>query len=138
MSLLYLYGRGDKTYLKKIIVKNNIKNIIIDSYVSENFLEKIKNYNFFIINSKFEGQSNALLENIFLGKICICNDLLKKELDELYQGKFNEFVFFFKSQKELNEIIYKKITNLDMLNEMLKKQYNFCQSYEQNYLNVPS
>ena len=69
--------------------------------ISFNGLKIFLLFLFVIINSKFEGQSNSLMEALCQNSACIVNSRLRDEMLELYGKKFLDFIYFYKDEHEL-------------------------------------
>lgn len=114
--------------------ENDIKNCSFDSFHPKKQSNIYEKYPILIVNSKFEGQSNALIEALCKNSVCIVNERLKTEMIDLYKENISKFIYFFKNQKELEEILkfLHKKNNEQIIYDNLKLQNNFLNNYYNN------
>ena len=65
---LYIYGVGDQlNYLKKLAKRKNLEKLVYFKGFSLHIHERIKDAEFFVLSSDFEGLPNALMEAMMMG-----------------------------------------------------------------------
>lgn len=86
---LYIYGEGPlRDELKSLIIeKNMIDKVFLPGNI-KNIHKNIKNAEFFVLSSNYEGQSNALLEAMCMGIPCISTDCAGSDeiINHMYNG----------------------------------------------------
>ena len=138
-NLLYLdiIGRGVlKEKLNNFIIKNNLKNINIVDHTKQQSNYTLKNYDILFINSKFEGQTNLILEAMNENIIIMINDILENELKTIYKNTNFEKIVYFYNSKNFNEIL-KKISNdkIKIKNNLSDEKEKFIKNYS-NFENL--
>jgi glycosyltransferase involved in cell wall biosynthesis len=132
-NLLYLdiIGRGVlKEKLNNFIINNNLKNINIVDHTNQQSNYTLKNYDILFINSKFEGQTNLILEAMNENIIIMINDILENELKTIYKNTNFEKIVYFYNSKNLNEIL-NKISNdkIKIKNNLSDEKEKFIKKY---------
>lgn len=75
---LYLVGKGpEEEYLKKLILKNKLSNIVflLGEQRDENYVNLLGNLDTFILPSLYEGLPRTLLDAMYLGKTIIATNV---------------------------------------------------------------
>ena len=108
---LYIYGVGSQQLsLEKLIIKlSMIKNIKIKGF-SPNISRELKNADLFVLASRFEGFSNALLEALFLG-IPIITSNCPGANSEIIKKGINGFLAKNEDEKDFSRNIIKGINH---------------------------
>ena len=74
---LDIYGKGElEKRLKQLILSSGLQEKIFLKGNSDNLHEEIKDASIFVMPSKFEGLSNALIEAYTMGIPCIGSDVI--------------------------------------------------------------
>lgn len=130
------FGRNDDMLenYKNFTKKNNLKNLNFKYYHPKEFQIIYEKYPVVIINSKFEGQSNSLMEALSQNSACIVNSRLRDEMLELYGKKFPDFIYFYKDEHELlkNLEFLSNQDNFEKIKNKLKIQNKFLDEYTDN------
>ena len=96
-----------KEKINNFIINNNLNNINIVDHTKQQSNYTLKNYDILFINSKFEGQTNLILEAMNENIIIMINDILENELKTIYKNTNFEKIIYFYNSKNFNEILKK-------------------------------
>jgi len=116
---LYIYGEG--------ILRENLEQLVQELKMQDkiflpgNFLnvhEKIKDAEIFVQCSQFEGMSNALIEALSMGMVCISSDWAG--VREIIDDNKNGLIFPLNDEKVLSELL-KKVSDDSKMSEELRK-----------------
>ena len=126
---LVIIGVGpEKKALLNLLEKLNLKNNVFFLGKRKDVLNVINSSNLFVLPSLREGMSNALLEAMFLKKICIVSNIPQNK--ELIKDNLNGIIFNPKDEIELSKKIM-KVYNNKFSNDLgqasfnlIKKDYN--------------
>ena len=113
---LEIVGEGSqKDELLNLISKLDLNIEIVNNINHNNLLKKIKNYKFFILPSKYEGNPKVLLEAMSVGCIPIVSNI-PNHTEIISHGK-NGFIFSLNSPSSLNTIL-KSLSNFKNLEQI--------------------
>lgn len=126
---LEIYGDGTlhKTLEKQISELNLDKNVFLKGNVS-NVHECIKDAGAFVLSSDFEGTSNALLEAMLMGHVCISTDCAGS--DEIIKDGENGFLIPVGDKEKLVKAILKVIEDKENLQDMGEKAKESVQRFK--------
>lgn len=124
--VLIILGTGTEfNYIKALINKNKLKGKVFLLGYKMNPYSYLKYSDLFILNSRWEGLGNVLVESLFLKVPIICNKC-PGGINEIFDNKTNKLVFKFQNQKKLESSIintlYKK--KKFSYNEKILKKFN--------------
>lgn len=74
-TTLRIYGKGDSHLFKKLAINLNIERYVSFSSFKDDARTYLLNSSIFILSSRAEGMSNALLEAMSLGMPCVATDI---------------------------------------------------------------
>ncbi len=126
--ICHIYGAGsEKNKLSKEIIHNKLNNNIYLKGVKKNITKIYKNYDIFILTSKFEGYPNSLIEALSVGLPCISSNCSYGP-SEIISNKKNGLLFENDNYLDL----YKKIKYLlnnkkffFIFNKNARKEYDY-------------
>lgn len=118
--ILEIYGDGAlrETLENQISELNLNKNVLLKGNVS-NVHECIKDAEAFVLSSDFEGTSNALLEAMLMGHICISTDCAGS--DEIIKDGENGFLIPVGDKEKLVKVMLKVVEEKENLKDMGEK-----------------
>jgi len=122
--IFIILGTGSEfNYIKELINKNKLKNKVFLLGYKFNPYSFLKNSDLFILNSRWEGLGNVLVESLFLRVPIICNEC-PGGINEIFDNKKNKSVFNFENETKLENniinLLYKK-KNFFFNKKILKK-----------------
>ena len=125
-----------KEKINNLIIKNNLKNVKVVNQINNQTDYSLKYYDILFINSKFEGQTNLILEAMNENIIIMINDILENELKTIYKNTNFEKIIYFYNSKNFNEIL-KKISNdkIKIKNYLSDEKEKFIKKYS-NFENL--
>ena len=108
---LFIYGEGSqKSTLKNLIIKLEIEKSIKIKGFSNNISNQLKKADLFLLSSRFEGFSNALLEALFLGIPVITSNCPGANAEIIKKG-FNGFLAKNEDPKDFSQKIIKGVNH---------------------------
>lgn len=124
---LEIIGEGSqKEELLNSISKLNVNIKIFENINYNNLLQKLNEYKFFILTSKYEGNPKVLLEAMSMGCIPIVSDI-PNHTEIISHGK-NGFVFSLNSHSSLNTLL-KSLSNFENLEQISINARKHVQKY---------
>lgn len=125
---LELYGDGElREEYKEYINRNNLEDTIILKGIVKDILRHIKESSLFVLTSKYEGMSNALLEAQMLGMPCVVTDY--PGATDVIQNGYNGIIIQQDNKKELCEAIRKCLSDDLFSKELGNNAYKSASKY---------
>lgn len=122
-----IYGVGSqKNYIQNLIINYNLKNNIFLKGVKKNILKLYKNYDFYILTSRYEGFPNSLIEAMNAGIISISSNC-DYGPKEIIKNNKNGIIFKMNSSYDLSNKIFDLINNKNKIfyiRKNLKREFN--------------
>lgn len=113
---LKIVGEGSqKEELQNFISELNLNIEIVENINYDILIQKLKEYKFFILSSKYEGNPKVLLEAMSAGCIPLVSDI-PNHTEIISHGK-NGFIFSINSKSSLNKLI-KSLSNFKNLDQI--------------------
>ncbi len=129
---LNIYGKGiNYDRLSKYITKKNLKYVFLRGY-STDILNHIKNSHIFILPSKREGLSVALMEAMSFRKPCIVSNI--RGNNELISDGVGGYLVDLKAKNGFRNAITKYLNNKNLLLEHGNQNYLKILDYSNNYV----
>ncbi len=108
---LFIYGEGSqKSILKDLTIKLAVANNVVIKGFSNNISNELKNADLFLLASRFEGFSNALLEALFLGIPVITSNCPGANSEIIKKG-INGYLAKNEDSSDLSEKIIKGVNH---------------------------
>lgn len=106
-----IYGVGSQAnFIKNLILSYNLNNCVFLKGVRKNILNIYKNYDFYILSSRFEGFPNSLVEAMNAGIISVSSDC-DYGPKEIIKNNINGVIFKNNDSDDLSNKIYNLINN---------------------------
>lgn len=133
--VLNIYGEGDgREQLEKQIRKMNLSNNVFLKGRVDDVFSKISESKLFIITSKYEGFSNALLEAMAIGIPCIGPNIVG--VKNIIENGVTGCLYQSGNEKELGELIIDMFTNYSRAKEIgMKARVEINDQYRNQVLN---
>ena len=106
-----IYGAGSQIrYIQNLILSYNLQNYVFLKGVRKNILNIYKNYDFYILASRYEGFPNSLIEAMSAGVVSISSDC-DYGPKEIIKNNINGVIFKNNNSNDLSNKIYNLIHN---------------------------
>ena len=142
---LIIAGRGvEEKKLKRYIKDHNLNHLVKIRNFLENPYPVMKQSDFLILSSKYEGLPNVLLEGIVLNKLIISSDCPTGPKEILSKGKggylfkigdynelSNKIIYYYKNKSKINSMLKFSKKNIKRFDYdiNLNKYYNLVKSF---------
>lgn len=126
---LLIYGYGPQKPYQQLIDSLNLGEKVILCGNKPDLHERIKDAQFFVMSSRWEGMPNALMEAMALGLPCISTDCPVGAPRELIQDGINGILIPNEDQKALEEKMDYILSNIEDANRMGEKAKDIQNEY---------
>jgi len=115
-----IYGDGElKSELRKLIDAKGLQNIVSLEGRKDNIGNYIGKAKIFAMSSDYEGLSNALMEAMLMGKICISTNY--NGVEDLIEDGINGIVVPMGDEQEMAKAIIRALSDSDGKNDLMRE-----------------
>ena len=125
---LQIFGRGDPELLRQLVIQLGIEGFVFFPGFVGNIKQRLLDSCLFVLSSRIEGLSNALLEAMSLGLPCVATDVSGSQ--DLIQNGINGLLVPSEDPEALAKAILFMLDNPDKAKEM---GYNARKTIERQY-----